>query len=128
MLPKFPAVTRRGEAAYSFFTFAIVLSLRRNVGNFGVGIDGSDAWSIWIGGNSIYSYVFQTSGDAPVSNMCYHIVLTIDNPSALVTLAANSIAVINVPQQQFTDKTHPISLVTGMGEDWYCQRLRHARS
>ena len=118
---KVPSGYPQGEGGIFFFYVCDSSDLGGNLGNFGVGIDGSDAWSIWIGGNSIYSYVFQTSGDAPVSNMWYHIVLTIDNPSASVTLAANGTAVINVPQQQFTDKTHPISLMTGMGEDWYCQ-------
>ena len=85
----------------------------------GVGIDGSGVWSLWIGGNAVYTYVFQTSGPTPASNTLYHIVLTVSNSAGAAALMVNGITVINAVQQQFTDKTHPITLMSGMGEDWW---------
>ena len=38
-------------------------------------------------------------------------------------LIVNGTNVINAGQQQFTDKAHPISLMSGMGEDWWCYGL-----
>ena len=92
-----------------------------NSGNFGVGIDGSDAWSLWIGGNPVYTYVFQTAGSAPASNTWYHIILMINNSAETVTLTVDGVVVIDCGQQQFIDKTHSISLMSGMGEDWWSQ-------
>lgn len=107
------------NGAIFFFYVCDSSDLSGSNGNFGVGIDGSDVWSLWIGGNTTYSYVYQTAGSAPVSNTWYHVVLTVDNPSGTVSLAVNGLVVIDVGQQQFTDKTHPISLMSGMGEDWW---------
>lgn len=90
-----------------------------NNGNFGVGIDGSGIWSLWIGGSLTYSHVFQTEGSTPVGDTWYHIVLTIDNSAGTVALAVNGALVISASQRQFTDKTHYISLMSGIGENWW---------
>ncbi len=90
-----------------------------NYGNFGVGIDGSSVWSLWIGGNLTYTYVFQTSGSTPQSNTWYNIVLTVDNSAGVVTFSVDDKVVISATQQQFTDKNHPITLMSGLGEDWW---------
>jgi hypothetical protein len=118
---KVPNGCPQGEGGIFFFYICDSTDLTGNHGNFGVGIDGSDAWSIWIGGNPIYNYVFQTSGVAPVSNTWYHLVLTVDNAAGTVTLSVNGGVVICASQQQFTDRVHVVSLMTGMGEDWWCQ-------
>lgn len=117
---KVPNGCPQGNGAIFFFYVCDSSDMGANNGNFGVGIDGSNVWSLWIGGTSIYSYVFQTAGSPPVSSTWYHIVLTINNPEGTVTLTVNGTMVIYVGQQQFTDKTHPISLMSGMGEDWWC--------
>ncbi len=118
---KVPSGCPQGEGGIFFFYICDSSDLTGNHGNFGVGIDGSNAWSIWIGGNPIYNYVFQTSGAAPVSNTWYHLVLTVDNAAGTVALSVNGVVVIYAAQQQFTDKVHAVSLMTGMGEDWWCQ-------
>ena len=40
-----------------------------------------------------------------------------------MTLTVNDTMVIYAGQQQFTDKTRSISLMSGMGEDWWCEGL-----
>ena len=75
-----------------------------NSGNIAVGIDGSDAWSLWVGGNLTYKYVFQTTGATPQSYTWYHIVLTINNSAQTTSLAVNGTTVITANQQQFTDR------------------------
>lgn len=117
---KVPNGYAQGNGAIFFLYVCDSSDLSGNNGNFGVGIDGSDAWSLWIGGNPIYTYVFQTGGSAPASNTWYHVALTIDNSAGTVALTVNGVVVINVGQGQFTDKTHPITLMSGMGEDWWC--------
>jgi hypothetical protein len=109
------------NGAIFFFYLCDSNDLSGNTGNFGVGIDGSDLWSLWIGGNPAYNYVFQTAGASPSNNTWYHLVLTVDNPDQTVTLAVNGSIVVAAAQQQFTDKNHAISLVSGMGEDWWSQ-------
>lgn len=120
-LPKVPAGCAQGDGAFFFFYICDSTDLAGSLGNFGVGVDGSQQWSLWIGGSQVYTYLFQTAGALPVSGTWYHIMLIADNPSGTVTLVVNGTTVINAPQQQFTNKTHSISLMTGMGEDWYCQ-------
>ena len=119
LVTKVPNGCQQGFGAIFFLYVCDSTDLGGNNGNFGVGIDGSGVWSLWIGGNTLYNYVFQTAGSTPVGNTWYHLTLMIDNPNGLVTLAVNDITVINAGQQQFTNKTHPISLMTGMGEDWW---------
>lgn len=119
LVTKVPFGCPRENGAIFFFYVCDSTDFSGNKGNFGVGIDGSNAWSLWIGGNTVYTYVFQTVGPAPVSNTWYHIVLTIDNSAATAMLTVNGVVVISINQQQFTDATHAISLLTGMGEDWF---------
>ncbi len=108
-----------GNGAVFLFYVCDSTDLGGNNGNFGVGIDGSGVWSLWIGGNTIYTYVFQTDGPRPVNNTWYHLALTINNPEAKVTLAVDDLVVVSGTQQQFTDKTHPVSIMVGIGEDWW---------
>lgn|GEM_PF-3171262 len=114
-----PNGSPQGNGAIFFLYVCDSTDLGGNAGNIGIGIDGSTLWSMWIGGSLIYTYVFQTTGSSPTSNTWYHIVLTINNQAQTATLAVNGIVVINVSQQEFTDKPHPISLMSGMGEDWW---------
>ncbi len=116
---KVPHGCAQGNGAIFFFYICDSTDLAGNNGNFGVGIDGSDVWSLWIGGNTTYTYVYQTAGAVPVSNTWYRIVLTVNNPAQTATLTVNGLNVINAFQQQLTDRTHPISLISGMGEDWW---------
>lgn len=116
---KVPSGCVQGNGAIFFLYVCDSTDLGGNNGNFGVGIDGSGVWSLWIGGNSIYSYIFQTTGSPPQSNTWYHVVLMIDNSAGTVVVSVNDALVISSGQQQFTDKTHPISLMSGMGEDWW---------
>lgn len=109
----------QGNGAIFFLYVCDSTDLGGNAGNIGIGIDGSMLWSMWIGGSLIYTYVFQTTGPPPTSNTWYHIVLTINNQAQTATLTVNDMVVINVSQQEFTDKTHSISLMSGMGEDWW---------
>jgi hypothetical protein len=116
---KVPSGCLPGNGAIFFFYVCDSTDLSGSHGNFGVGIDGSSVWALWIGGNLTYTYVFQSAGSTPVSGIWYHVVLTFDNSLGTVSLAVNGVVVIAVAQQQFTDKTHPISLMAGMGEDWW---------
>lgn len=116
---KIPNGCIEGNGAIFFLYICDSTDLAGNYGNVGVGIDGSSVWSLWIGGNLTYTYVFQTSGSAPTSNTWYHIVLAVDNSAGLVTLAVNDKVVVSATQQQFTDRNHPISLMSGLGEDWW---------
>ncbi|MCW4001489.1 MAG: hypothetical protein NWE93_14755 [Candidatus Bathyarchaeota archaeon] len=109
----------QGNGAIFFLYICDSTNLNGNYGNVGVGIDGSTAWSLWIGGSAVYTYIFQTAGSPPVSNTWYHLVLTINNDAKTVSLAVNGAVVIAASQQQFTDKTHPISLMSGLGENWW---------
>jgi len=119
-LSNIPNGATQGNSAIFFLYICDSTNLNGNYGNVGVGIDGSSVWSLWIGGMDVYSYIFQTAGSAPVSNTWYHLVLTVNNIEQTVSLEVNGIVVISAPQQQFTNKTHPISLMVGMGEDWWC--------
>ncbi len=114
-----PTGSSQGNGAIFFLYVCDSSNLAGNYGNVGVGIDGSTVWSMWIGGNVVYRYVFQTAGSAPVSNTWYHLVLTINNPAETVSLAVNGVTVITASQQQFTDKNHPISFMSGLGENWW---------
>jgi hypothetical protein len=116
---KVPNSCPQGMGAIFFLYVCDSTDLRGNLGNFGVGIDGSGVWSLWIGGNTIYTYLFQTSGTLPASNTWYHVVLTFDDTAKTVTLSVNGATVISSSQTEFTDKIHPISLMTGMGECWW---------
>jgi hypothetical protein len=118
---KVPNGYPQGNGAIFFLYLCDSTDLSGGNGNFGVGIDGSDVWSLWIGGTTNYTYVFQTAGASPASNTWYHLVLTIDNPHGTTSLTVNGVEVINVAQQQFTDKPHQLSLMSGMGEDWWCE-------
>ncbi len=100
-----------------FFLYVIDAS-GQNGGNIAVGIDGSDVWGLWIGGFPIYNYVFQTAGTLPQIGAWSHVVLTINNSALTVNLAVNGTTVINVIQHQFTDATHSVNLISGIGEDW----------
>jgi hypothetical protein len=119
LVTKIPNGCQEGNGAIFFFYICDSTDLAGNYGNVGVGIDGSSVWSLWIGGNLTYTYVFQTAGSAPLSNTWYHIVLTVDNSAGLVTLSVDDKVVISATQQQFTDRNHPISLMSGLGEDWW---------
>jgi hypothetical protein len=119
LVTRIPNGCSEGNGAIFFLYICDSTDLAGNYGNVGVGIDGSSAWSLWIGGNLTYTYVFQTSGSAPLSNTWYHIVLVVDNSAGLVTLSVNDKVVISATQQQFTDRNHPISLMSGLGEDWW---------
>jgi hypothetical protein len=119
LVTKIPNGCIEGNGAIFFLYICDSTDLAGNYGNVGVGIDGSSVWSLWIGGNLTYTYVFQTSGSAPTSNTWYHIVLTVDNSAGLVTLSVNDKIVVSATQQQFTDRNHPISLMSGLGEDWW---------
>lgn len=119
LVTKVPNGCPQGNGAIFFLYICDSSDLQGNNGNIGIGIDGSSVWSMWIGGNAVYSYVFQTEGSAPASNTWYHLVLTINNAQGTAVLEVNGITVINASQQEFTDKTHAISLMSGMGEDWW---------
>lgn len=119
LVTNIPKGEPQGNGAIFFFYICDSTNLNGNYGNIGVGIDGSSVWSLWIGGSEVYSYCFQTAGSPPASNTWYHLVLTINNPQQTVSLAVNGVVVITALQQQFTDKTHPISLMSGMGENWW---------
>lgn len=116
---KVPRDCQLGNGAIFFLYVCDSLDISGNYGNVGVGIDGSGVWSLWIGGTSVYTYLFQTVGAAPASNTWYHIELTINNAAGTVALAVNGVVVITAAQQQFNDKTHTVSLMVGMGEDWW---------
>lgn len=118
LVTKVPHGCVQGNGAV-FFYVCDSTDLGGNNGNFGVGIDGSGVWSLWIGGNTVYIYIFQTAGSTPVSNTWYHLVLTINNSAGTVALTVDGVTVVSATQQQFTDKTHPVSLMSGIGEDWW---------
>lgn len=108
-----------GNGAIFFLYICDSADLSGDLGNIGVGIDGSGVWSLWIGGNATYVYIFQTSGAPPSSNTWYHLTLTVDNSAGLVSLAVDGKVVASATQQQFTDRTHQFSLMCGLGEDWW---------
>lgn len=114
-----PNSYRQGTDAIFFFYIVDPIE-GANSGNIAVGIDGSGVWSLWIGGHSLYNYVFQAVGNSPENATWYHIVLLVNNSARTVTLQANGTTVITAEQNQFTNKTHPISLWVGIGEDWWC--------
>ncbi len=118
---KVPNGCPQGNGAIFFFFICDSTDATGNHGNFGVGIDGSNVWSLWIGGSSIYTYLFQTAGSPPLSNKWYRIELTVNNPAQTVTLTVDGTVTINATQQEFTDRTHAISLWSGMGENWWSQ-------
>ena len=76
---KVPHGCPQGNGAIFFLYVCDSADLGGNQGNVGVGIDGSGVWSLWIGGMTVYSYVFQSSGALPASNTWYRVGLTIDN-------------------------------------------------
>lgn len=114
-----PSGSPRGTGAIFFLYICDSSDLLGSRGNVAVGIDGSNAWSMWIGGNVTYNYVFQTAGSAPASNTWYHTVLTVNNAAGTAVLEVNGVKVVEAAQQEFTDKTHSVSLISGMGEDWW---------
>ncbi len=116
---KVPNSCPQGMDAIFFLYVCDSNDLRGNLGNFGVGIDGSGVWSLWIGGNTVYTYLFQASGTLPASGVWYHVVLTIDDSAKTVGLSVNGVTVISSSQTEFTDSVHQISLMTGMGECWW---------
>jgi hypothetical protein len=119
LVSKVPYGCPQGNGAIFFFYICDSADLGGNLGNVGVGIDGSSVWSLWIGGNTTYTYIFQTKGPVPVNDTWYHIVLTIDNSAGLVSLAVDNLVVISASQRQFTDRTHEFSLMSGLGEAWW---------
>jgi hypothetical protein len=121
LVNKVPFGCSQGMGAIFFLYVCDSRDLGGNYGNVGVGIDGCGLWSMWIGGNSVYTYVFQTAGAAPSSNTWYHLTLALDNSAATATLTVDDATVIIANQSQFTDATHTISLMTGMGENWWSQ-------
>ena len=68
-----------GNGAIFFLYICDSADLSGDLGNIGVGIDGSGVWSLWVGGNKTYVYIFQTQGPLPANNTWYHIILTVDN-------------------------------------------------
>jgi hypothetical protein len=108
-----------GNGAIFFLYVCDSADLAGDLGNVGVGIDGSGVWSLWIGGNRTYVYIFQTQGSLPANNTWYHIVLTVDNSAGLVSLSVDGRVVVGATQRQFTDRTHQFSLMSGLGEDWW---------
>jgi cell division septation protein DedD len=118
---KVPYGCSPGLGAIFFLYICDSRDLGGNYGNLGVGIDGCGLWSLWIGGNTVYKYVYQTVGAAPASNTWYHIALAINNSAGTAELIVDGTAVISESQSQFTDGTHAVSLMSGMGEDWWSQ-------
>ena len=116
---KVPSGCQQGLGAIFFLYICDSGDLSGDLGNIGVGIDGSGVWSLWIGGTTKYVYLFQTVGQNPLSNTWYHVTLTVDNPTQRVTLSVDGTVVITASQQQFTDKAHPVSFMVGMGESWF---------
>jgi hypothetical protein len=114
-----PNGEQQGNGAIFFLYICDSTNLNGNYGNVGVGIDGSSVWSLWIGGSASYTYIFQTAGPTPASNTWYHLSLTLNNQKQTVSLEVDGVGVITASQQQFTDKTHPVSLMSGMGENWW---------
>lgn len=108
-----------GNGAIFFLYICDSADLSGDLGNVGVGIDGSGVWSLWVGGNTTYVYIFQTQGPLPANNTWYHIVLTVDNSAGLVSLSVDGKTVVSATQRQFTDRTHQFSLMSGLGEDWW---------
>lgn len=119
LVTKVPSGCQQGLGAIFFLYICDSGDLSGDLGNVGVGIDGSGVWSLWIGGTTRYVYVFQTTGPNPLSNTWYHVALMVDNPTQRVTLSVDGTLVVNASQQQFTEKAHPISLMVGMGESWF---------
>ena len=119
LVKQVPNGCAEGNGAIFFFYVCDSADLAGDLGNIGVGIDGSGVWSLWIGGNATYVYIFQTQGSLPTNNTWYHIVLTVDNSAGLVTLSVDGKTVVSATQHQFTDRTHKFSLMSGLGEDWW---------
>jgi hypothetical protein len=119
LVKQVPNGCAEGNGAIFFFYICDSADLAGDLGNVGVGIDGSGVWSLWVGGNASYVYIFQTQGSLPTSNTWYHIVLTVDNSAGLVNLSVDGKTVTSATQHQFTDKTHQFSLMSGLGEDWW---------
>lgn len=119
LVTKVPNGAPQGNGAIFFLYVCDSTDLAGNAGNIGIGIDGSNVWSMWLGGDLVYTYVFQTEGSQPISNTWYHIALTVNNQAQTAVLEVNDLVVINASQQQFTDRTHPLSLMSGMGENWW---------
>jgi hypothetical protein len=119
LVKQVPNGCAEGNGAIFFFYVCDSADLAGDLGNIGVGIDGSGVWSLWIGGNATYVYIFQTQGSLPISNTWYHIVLTVDNSAGLVSLSVDGKTVVGATQHQFTDRTHQFSLMCGLGEDWW---------
>lgn len=119
LVKQVPSGCVEGNGAIFFLYVCDSADLSGDLGNIGVGIDGSGVWSLWIGGNATYVYIFQTQGSPPASNTWYHIVLTIDNSARIVSLSVDGKTVVSATQQQFTDRTHQFSLMSGLGEDWW---------
>ena len=107
----------------AIFFFYVTDASSYNSGRVMVGIDGSQKWGLYAGGDPTFTYTMQTSGSSPQSKTWYHLNLVIDNPNHKATLYVNGTAVINVTQNQFTDKTHSVILSVGIGED-YCNTGR----
>jgi hypothetical protein len=119
LVKQVPNGCAEGNGAIFFLYVCDSANLSGDLGNVGVGIDGSGVWSLWIGGNTTYVYIFQTQGPLPANNTWYHIVLTVDNSAGLVSLSVDGKTVVSATQHQFTDRTHQFSLMSGLGEDWW---------
>lgn len=119
LVKQVPNGCAEGNGAIFFFYVCDSADLAGDLGNVGVGIDGSGVWSLWVGGNASYVYIFQTQGSLPANNTWYHIILTVDNSAGLVSLSVDGKNVVSATQHQFTDRTHQFSLMCGLGEDWW---------
>lgn len=95
-----------------------------NARNIQVSVDGSQKWALSIG-TFPTSYTTQTSGSNPQSKTWYHLELKIDNPNHKATLTVNGTTVVSATQNQFTDRTHTISLSVGTVQDNYSNRQSH---
>jgi hypothetical protein len=96
-----------------------------NPRNIQVALDGSQKWALSIGTSFSSTYSTQTSGSNPQSKTWYHLELTIDNPNHKATLTVNGTTVLSATQNQFTDRTHTISLSVGTVQDNYSNRQSH---
>lgn len=119
LVAKVPSGCQQGNGAIFFLYVCDSGDLGGNLGNIGVGIDGSSVWTLWVGGSINYTSSFQTIGTVPLSNIWYHVVLIVDNSAGRVTLTVDGVTVISTVQRQFTDRTHAVSLMSGLGETWW---------